>query len=605
AWEAVVAALHKYISLVRDSVIKDPEFSRAVQQELCSLSELHFRFRETGPYVAEAWDAPLLSATLAMLTPCKARVTLKGRESLKDVELRGTRVVIDGAAWSQTPWFNTEHIVLRYAGSNWPTYRSDDATADGLHLFGPNPYVPKDFTVVGGKKDGVEPILAPRKIVETSLAKLWYKLDDRFGDPKAVDLEDTPRGELFDLILAKLLSDHISEDIASAAQCFLKCSIYCQSGGLFVTISGFSDKIPVLLEVVINKVVNFVVSPDSLQLAQDYVRRKLQNGFLGSPVDLAEGTLGYLLQEDATESTTEKLDEMDAVNVSAIQERLSSIVKEVYILGLVHGKFMEKVLRCGNPGSTVSEAILTPNYFLPEDCNFVYDAPVNNKADANSALAWVCQIGEKTSASLRARLILLVVIGGAAIHDQLQLAEALGYTFKVQAHVGSTTIAFRVSIQSSTHGPAYLEQRLEACLIEQVRQRLLDIQEGEFERTFKLPNARGLRRQPANIREETNMFWKCISAQDTKFNHDELVAQSIESLKPVDVLQFFDEYIDPRSRTRRKLSIHVRSGRHAPPVTPSVDLRAFRSTLFSNNTLSKDMGIDSDECLLVESVLVL
>jgi hypothetical protein len=38
-----------------------------------------------------------------------------------------------------------------------------------------------------------------------------------------------------------------------------------------VTISGFSDKISVLLEVVINKIVNFVVSPDSLELAQDYV----------------------------------------------------------------------------------------------------------------------------------------------------------------------------------------------------------------------------------------------------------------------------------------------------------------------------------------------
>ncbi|KAF8468778.1 hypothetical protein JB92DRAFT_1979780 [Gautieria morchelliformis] len=64
------------------------------------------------------------------------------------------------------------------------------------------------------------------------------------------------------------------------------------------------------------------------------------------------------------------------------------------------------------------------------------------KADENSALAWVCQIREKTSASLRARLILLVVIGGAAIRDQLQLAEALGYTFKVKGHVVSTTIAF-------------------------------------------------------------------------------------------------------------------------------------------------------------------
>jgi hypothetical protein len=76
---------------------------------------------------------------------------------------------------------------------------------------------------------------------------------------------------------------------------------------------------------------------------------------------------------------------------------------------------------------------------------------------------------------------------------------------------------------------------------------------------------------------------------------DELVAQNIESLKAVDVLQFFDEYIDPRSRTRRKLSVHLRSAKHAPPVTPSVNLRAFRSSLFPKNC-----GRDSDECLTVE-----
>jgi hypothetical protein len=53
------------------------------------------------------------------------------------------------------------------------------------------------------------------------------------------------------------------------------------------------------------------------------------------------------------------------------------------------------------------------------------------------------------------------------------------------------------------------------------------------------------------------------------------------------VLQFFEEYIDPRSKTRRKLSVHLRSARHAPAATTSEGLLAFKSTLFPNNTLSK------------------
>ena len=112
-----------------------------------------------------------------------------------------------------------------------------------------------------------------------------------------------------------------------------------------------------------------------------------------------------------------------------------------------------------------------------------------------------------------------MAITSTLIADQLQLTEALGYTFSIQVYVGSATIALRVSIQSSTHSPAYVEQCLEACLIKQVRQRLLDIQEDEFELTFKLPCARGLRRQPANVHREANMFWKCISSDDTNFNH--------------------------------------------------------------------------------------
>lgn len=111
-----------------------------------------------------------------------------------------------------------------------------------------------------------------------------------------------------------------------------------------MTISGFSDKIPVLLEIVMNKLANFVVSSGPLYLAQDHVgsrhalyvfscphylqvRRKLQNALLGSPVDLAEGTLHYLLGENATASVAQELGEMDGLCLPFSTVRLCSLYK--------------------------------------------------------------------------------------------------------------------------------------------------------------------------------------------------------------------------------------------------------------------------------------
>ncbi|KAF8525659.1 Metalloenzyme, LuxS/M16 peptidase-like protein [Gautieria morchelliformis] len=95
AWEAVVAALHKYISLVRDTIIKDPDFTRAVQQELCPLSELDFRFRET---LKPAAEAKLLSSNLAKrIPPADLIMAPPG-----DVE-RSRKFETCGATWHRTP----------------------------------------------------------------------------------------------------------------------------------------------------------------------------------------------------------------------------------------------------------------------------------------------------------------------------------------------------------------------------------------------------------------------------------------------------------------------------------------------------------------------
>lgn len=164
------------------------------------------------------------------------------------------------------------------------------------------------------------------------------------------------------------------------------------------------------------------------------------------------------------------------------------------------------------PASDVPERALLPE----AGTNHVWELPVPNQNEPNSALTYFVHLGDANDPPLRVKTALLTQLLSEPAFNVLRTQEQLGYI----VHCSQLVLArdcqtgVKVVVQSE-RAPAYLEERVEAFL-ESMQAKIEEMTAEEFE-----AQKRGLARQWTerlkNLREETNRFWKYVEAGHLDF----------------------------------------------------------------------------------------
>lgn len=123
----------------------------------------------------------------------------------------------------------------------------------------------------------------PLKIKETSKSTLWYKKDDKFWVPKAnfflrIDsplLALTPKHAVSSRLIPELIYDALTEYSYDASVAGLTYSLRASKSGIAISLGGYNDKLPVLLKVVLQKLVNLIVAEDRFQVVKEQVSRPI------------------------------------------------------------------------------------------------------------------------------------------------------------------------------------------------------------------------------------------------------------------------------------------------------------------------------------------
>jgi len=194
--------------------------------------------------------------------------------------------------------------------------------------------------------------------------------------------------------------------------------------------------------------------------------------------------------------------------------------------------------------------------------NLVYDAPVPNKDDVNSALTYYCQVGDPTDRRLRTTLHLLAQIAKEPAFNQLRTKEQLGYIVFSGHWTFTGTMGFKITVQSERH-PVYLESRVDAFL-EQLRAIIETMSAEDFEKQRQSLIDKKLTKIK-NLPEEAQRFVEHIEDGYCDFLSREFEAEILKSLSKDDVLAFLMAYVHPNSPTRSKLSVHLCSQKSQSP----------------------------------------
>ncbi|KAJ2451446.1 metalloprotease, partial [Coemansia sp. RSA 2336] len=176
------------------------------------------------------------------------------------------------------------HYGTPYRVDSLPSTLTDRFSLQNVYNFSlpkPNKYISQDVHVVG--KIQPNPASKPTLLQKTDSQELWFKQDDQFAQPYGsikVELALAPPGKSpIDLVAAELLTGYLKDAMQSelddAEHAGLEATISVEIGHVDIQVTGFSAKLPDLLETILHKLKTLVVEDkifqdNVIQLNQTY-----------------------------------------------------------------------------------------------------------------------------------------------------------------------------------------------------------------------------------------------------------------------------------------------------------------------------------------------
>ncbi|GMK56588.1 hypothetical protein CspeluHIS016_0304280 [Cutaneotrichosporon spelunceum] len=576
AWRDVVLAVFKYFDLLRTEPPSERSF-----KEIRQLADISFKYADRGEtrdyvtmlagwmqhpverdevvssnWLLGEWDGDMMAKVIQLLDPRQCTVGILSQELPKDVPATyDSKEAIYGTEYHRER-FSEAFLAEATSGKPIPA----------LHLPDPNRFVPENLSVE--KRDVEKPAIRPELLRDNEISRLWHKQDDRFWLPKtnvhlelrSPLMEATPRTAVLTRLLCDAFTDSITEDVYDAELAELSFHLWYSGDSMSLLIGGFSDKLPLLTETMLNKLMNFKVDPDRFDKLVYQAKMQWSNFPLAEPYQVAHYWSTYVTTQRAW-SPEEKLKELEHVSADDVQAFSRELFQRMYIETLVHGNLgpedakrlqdtLERIVsaRALAPGEHSDRRTL----LLPENSLSVWELPVKNPAEPNSCVVYWLYTGDVTDPVARARLALLGQIAKEPAFNQLRTKEQLGYITMAQA----TSTGLRVLVQSE-RDPVYVETRIESFLsgLKNIIEKMSD---EEFDR-HRQALIHKKEEQPKNLAEESRRFWSRIGDKYYEFGKRATDIAHLGKTTKQDVLDLYLSAIDPSSPSRRKLSVHLRS----------------------------------------------
>ncbi|CAL1699584.1 unnamed protein product [Somion occarium] len=581
-YQEVVLTIFNYLSLLRDTPSPLPAYHF---DEIKKMSSVSYQFREKSqphtyastlgyellePYPPEwvlsgstlirEWDENLFRSVLASLLPEKCRIMIMAKH-------HQPAVIGENPDWQAEKWYGTGYVVRKLDQDFIGNANQPNANGE-LHLPAPNPYIPEDLSVE--KKDISEPAKIPTCVRQTDYSSLWYKKDDQFWVPKAhvkVDIKSpmaycTARQAVLTRLLTDLLEDDLSEVTYDAELAGLDYAVNNYRGGLLVSVNGYNDKLGALLDTILERLKSLIIKPDRLQVMAEQLDREYRNFYIRQPSLLCDHYTACLLMPIVW-MPEDKLIETPFITPEDIERHKTDLLSKVYLEVLVTGninrehaqRIVESVEhRLDARALTPLERPQVRSLLLPPGSNLVLKREVTDPKELNSSITFYCQFGDIADARLRPVLELIVHTIREPAFSQLRTVEQLGYIVASAFWSSTGSMGLGIKIQS-LRSPSYLEHRVEDFLTH-FREQLAGFTPEEFE-SKKAGLVIKLLERTKNLRDETSRFWGHIRSGYYDYLQNEKDAAAVQALTLQIILDAFDRYVHPSSRSRKKLCTHV------------------------------------------------
>jgi insulysin len=306
------------------------------------------------------------------------------------------------------------------------------------------------------------------------------------------------------------------------------------------------------------------IRPNRFTIIKERLARGYRNAEYQQPY-YQVGDLTRYLTAEKTWINEQFAAELEHIETEDVASFFPQILRHAHIEVLAHGNiYKEDALKMTNVIESIIRCRPLPqsqwrvrrNILLPAGSNFVYEKTLKDPENVNNCIEYYLFLGAITDTVLRSNLLLFAQMTEEPAFDQLRSKEQLGYVVWSGARYTSTTIGYRVIIQSERTAE-YLETRIDAFL-QSFGRTLETMSSEEFEGHRRSIINKRLEKLK-NLGSETSRYWSHIGSEYFDFLQHESDATALRALTKTDLLEFYRKYIDPTSPLRAKLSVHMKA----------------------------------------------
>jgi len=591
--DEITAAVFAYIELVK-SGLQDPEFIQRMYSEQHQLAELAFANQEkskAGHYAVR------LANNLRHLEPSQViygdyqwqtpnpKVLKPYLNQLNADNLVRVLIAPEVETNTQDIWYDTK-MMLRPAVIKTETATKEPILRDKyrVQLFLPveNPFIPDSFSLTDAKAQAV-----PETLIDQQGLRLWYYPEQEFRLPKAKVFINLHNQEVSDnakdRIIAQLFSHSVNELISSytypAYVAGLNYQLHASGRGLELSMSGYHDKLHVLLEKIVETMASLTaenVSEEEFDRYKAQLKRRLENQLKAKPYERTISELRRWLRNPSF-SQQELISALDTVTLADVLAFNSRLKQSLYVDSYVHGtlepeaaKSISDVLKQAYQpsGDRISPAKISkvPNPFGKNENNQYLLSIEQQHPDSAASLYIQGQQFEKmTSDKSRAHYALLAQIISAPYYQWLRTEKKLGYIVSASPFPQNSVPGLIFIVQSPTADSSAIMNETE-LFFNDFSQQLADLTLEEFE-DHKQGLISRLVSKKKNMAEKVGHFWHNIEVNRLTFDTNEAIAAEVKLIALAEIQKLFSNSVidkkDPRllfSHSQQAPAINEKSG---------------------------------------------
>lgn len=522
----VLDVIHQYAKLV--STISDEEANR-LWKEMSLMSETNFKFSpqpqpislvqavsqrlhlyppesllSAGSVVSSEPPLALVRAFLPYFVPENTITWRVSKDALEKVPKDGLRT----EKWYGVPFQATPMPASTL--EHWRTSSVDPA----LSIPPANEYIPSDFTLAGSM-GGIKPApgtIHPVNLLDTGvndeslLGHLWQRTDDIFGQPRAyVKLsivspaahevfapEDKVSLSLMMLLLNKKLK-HVTKAAALAGLGW-GVSGTRYGNGLELTVNGYNEKLPLLMETVLSGILAVPeYTDDEIFRAKDQLMRAYRGSKLERGDVLASGYRDRIVTKQT--DVDDLIAALDKTTLATMQSFHKRLWEQVHPVCIVHGnaavlgaqelwKTCLEKLKAKGAQPVPEEEYPTLNVrLLPKGRKSLLRVGVTNAEDENSSVLWYCQLGLLTPLEEETLGILARIVNEPCF-TELRTKQQLGYVVNSGHSSEGKLKGFEIRVLSKTHHPEDISERV-ATFVDSIKSIVEDMPTEKYDQHIK------------------------------------------------------------------------------------------------------------------------